>query len=106
MKQGSAGKYANTFSSSSLLSAFLPSLASGQENTDRSYTKSILSRNIRHAFHCLALALVLPALFLTLSGQDITKGSISGSVRDASGAILSGVRVTLTSPYGDRTTVS
>ena len=37
-----------------------------------------------------------------LQAQDISKGSISGVVRDASGAVIPGAVVKLTSPYGDR----
>ena len=38
-----------------------------------------------------------------LQAQDITKGSIAGVVRDASGAVLANARVRLDSPYGERT---
>jgi hypothetical protein len=40
------------------------------------------------------------------NSQDITKGSISGVVRDSSGAIVAGAQVRLTSPNGDRQTVT
>jgi hypothetical protein len=50
---------------------------------------------------------VLAVLALTcLKAQDITKGSISGVVRDASGAVVPAATVKLTSPYGDRTTTT
>ncbi len=39
-----------------------------------------------------------------LQAQDITKGSIVGVVRDASGAVVPGAMVKLASPYGDRET--
>src|SRR5258708_951464 len=52
----------------------------------------------------MPLALLVLCLVTTLSAQDITKGSISGVVRDASGAVVGGAKVTLNSPYGDRTT--
>ena len=42
------------------------------------------------------------SIFL-MQAQDITKGSIAGIVRDASGAILANARVRLDSPYGGRT---
>jgi len=52
-------------------------------------------------------AIVLFALALTcLNAQDITKGSITGVVHDASGAVIPGATVKLTSPYGDRTTTT
>ncbi|HWE52573.1 MAG TPA: TonB-dependent receptor, partial [Bryobacteraceae bacterium] len=38
--------------------------------------------------------------------QDITKGSIGGAVKDPSGAVVSGAKVALTSPFGDKTTMS
>ena len=41
-----------------------------------------------------------------LQGQDISKGSIAGVVRDASGAVVPGAAVQLTSPYGDRSTTA
>ncbi len=56
----------------------------------------------------------LPSLFyvlllaLSASGwaQDITKGSITGVVHDASGAVVSNAKVSLTSPFGDRATTT
>src|SRR5271165_3179825 len=52
-------------------------------------------------------SMVLALLALTcLQAQDITKGSIVGVVRDASGAVVPGATVKLTSPYGDRTTTT
>jgi hypothetical protein len=46
---------------------------------------------------------LLLALFALVcaQAQDITKGSIVGVVRDASGAVVPGAMVKLTSPYGD-----
>ncbi|HEY7303770.1 MAG TPA: TonB-dependent receptor [Bryobacteraceae bacterium] len=41
-----------------------------------------------------------------VTGQDVTKGSIAGVVHDASGAVVSGAAVKLTSPFGDRTTTT
>jgi hypothetical protein len=52
-------------------------------------------------------SLLLALLALTcLQAQDITKGSISGVVRDPSGAVVPGAPVKLSSPYGDRTTTT
>ncbi|MBZ5609354.1 MAG: carboxypeptidase regulatory-like domain-containing protein [Acidobacteriia bacterium] len=50
--------------------------------------------------------LLILAVLLSLQAQDITKGSIAGSVRDASGAVVPGAAVKLTSPYGDRATTT
>ena len=50
--------------------------------------------------------LLLCAAFFCLQAQDITKGSISGVVRDATGAVVPNATVKLTSPYGDHTTTS
>ena len=47
--------------------------------------------------------LVLALLALTcLQAQDITKGSIAGIVKDASGAVVPGASVTLSEPQGER----
>jgi hypothetical protein len=51
------------------------------------------------------LLLALMALSC-LNAQDITKGAIAGVVRDASGAVVPGAPVKLTSPYGDRETTT
>ncbi len=52
-------------------------------------------------------SLLLALMALTcLRAQDITKGSIAGVVRDASGAVVPGAPVKLTSPYGDRETTT
>src|ERR1700719_495677 len=34
--------------------------------------------------------------------QDVSKGSISGAVRDSSGAVIPDANVTLSSPYGEK----
>jgi hypothetical protein len=57
----------------------------------------------RHIGRILLLALFA---FTCLQAQDITKGSIAGVVRDASGAVVPGATVKLTSPSGDRTTTT
>ena len=55
----------------------------------------------------LSRVIVLAVLALTcLNAQDVTKGSISGTVRDASGAVVPGATVKLTSPYGDHSTAT
>src|SRR5712692_590953 len=54
---------------------------------------------------CLFLVLAVFAL-VSLQAQDITKGSIAGVVRDASGAVVVNARVTLISPFGERTTTT
>jgi len=50
--------------------------------------------------------LLILAVLVSLQAQDITKGSIAGVVRDASGAVIAGASVKLTSPYGDRSTTT
>jgi len=51
--------------------------------------------------------LILALMALTcLEAQDITKGAIAGVVRDASGAVVPGAPVKLTSPFGDRETTT
>ncbi len=53
-------------------------------------------------FKRLPLLFLLAALLVSLSAQDITKGSLSGVVRDATGAVVPNAKVSLTSPFGDR----
>jgi hypothetical protein len=46
------------------------------------------------------------AALLCVQAQDITKGSIAGIVRDATGAVIPGATVKLSSPNGDHTTTT
>src|SRR5438094_2706318 len=52
------------------------------------------------------ILLILAITLASLQAQDITKGSIAGVVRDASGAVVANATVRLTSPYGERVTTS
>lgn len=52
----------------------------------------------------LPLLMLLVGLFSSVQAQDITKGSIAGVVKDASGAVIPNATVQLTSPFGDRST--
>ncbi len=61
---------------------------------------------MNYYFGKLRLVFALALLVGTLQAQDITRGSIAGVVRDASGAVLPNVKVTLSSPFGERTTNS
>src|SRR3984957_760107 len=62
---------------------------------------------MRHTMKFLNRALLLVLMALTcLQAQDITKGSITGVVRDASGAVVPGATVKLVSPYGDHSTTT
>src|SRR5438477_12560752 len=83
--------------------------------SDSFRTCSSCVRKIRKTKGCFVNAMFKRYLtiFLALAfwggagkSQDITKGSISGVVRDASGAVVSGVRVHLSSPNGDRETTT
>jgi outer membrane receptor for ferrienterochelin and colicin len=66
-----------------------------------------MERNdMRDSFRTKLILLVILVLAVPLAGQDITKGSIAGVVKDASGAVVPGVTVQLTSPYGDRQTTT
>ena len=58
---------------------------------------------MRHLNRTLLLALMA---LTCLQAQDITKGAIAGVVRDASGAVVPGAPVRLTSPFGDRETTT
>src|SRR5579863_5469773 len=58
---------------------------------------------MRHIGRILLLALFA---FTFLQAQDITKGSIAGVVKDASGSLVPGASVKLTSPYGDHATTT
>src|ERR1700682_2407230 len=51
----------------------------------------------------ILLLLVITAL-VSVQAQDITKGSIGGVVRDASGAVVPNITVRLSSPYGEHVT--
>jgi hypothetical protein len=46
------------------------------------------------------------ALMMCLQAQDITKGSLAGTVRDRTGAVVPAANVKLTSQFGDRTTTT
>src|SRR5882762_8685104 len=52
------------------------------------------------------ILLILAITLASLQAQDITKGSIAGVVRDASGAVVANAAVKLTSPYGERVTTT
>src|ERR1700730_16823868 len=54
----------------------------------------------------LGIAFVLMAALLvsTAGAQDISKGSIAGVVRDATGAVVTDAAVTLSSPTGEKKT--
>ena len=55
----------------------------------------------------LSRILILALFALSaLQAQDITKGSILGTVQDPTGAVIPGATVKLTSPYGDRSTTT
>src|SRR6202049_2274085 len=56
------------------------------------------------AFSRFSLLLLVLALVAYLPAQDITKGSLSGVVHDATGAVIPGAKVLLTPPYGDHST--
>src|ERR1700733_1563501 len=58
---------------------------------------------MRYINRILILALFALAC---LQAQDITKGSITGVVRDATGAVVPGAPVKPSSPYGDRATTT
>jgi len=49
-----------------------------------------------------AFFLIIPAIM----AQDITKGSIAGVVRDPSGSVISGAKVELSGPVGQKTTTT
>ncbi len=50
--------------------------------------------------------LLLAWTLAPMQGQDITKGSIGGVVRDATGAVVPDAKVLLTSPFGSRETTT
>ncbi|HYM11343.1 MAG TPA: carboxypeptidase regulatory-like domain-containing protein [Bryobacterales bacterium] len=57
---------------------------------------------MRNALRGLLAALVGVLLMAPLNAQDITKGSIGGTVRDQTGAVVPNVNVRMHSPNGDR----
>jgi hypothetical protein len=50
----------------------------------------------------VAMAIMTPLSW----SQDITKGSIGGTVKDPSGALVSGAKLALTGPFGDKSATS
>src|SRR4051794_27880227 len=54
---------------------------------------------------CLA-ALVCLLVVGSVAAQDITRGSITGVVRDPSGGVVPGAKVTLSGPFGARSTTT
>ena len=54
----------------------------------------------------LPLVVLVGGLTMALRAQDITKGSITGVVRDATNAVVPNATVSLKSPNGERTTVT
>jgi hypothetical protein len=59
-----------------------------------------------HKIRRYILLCVVASCVCLLQAQDITKGSIAGVIRDASGAVLANAKVRLDSPYGERTTTT
>ena len=64
------------------------------------------SRTIAQAKTFFLASLLTIGVVSHLSAQDITKGSIAGVVRDASGAVVSDARVDAAGPFGQRTTTT
>jgi len=54
----------------------------------------------------ICLVSVLASTLLLLEAQDITKGSLAGVVRDASGAVVTDAKVRLDTPTGERATTT
>ena len=55
--------------------------------------------------HWLSIGLFVTILALLLPlgvAQDVSKGSITGVVRDSTGAVVPDANVTLSSPFGER----
>jgi hypothetical protein len=50
----------------------------------------------------LAFVSLVALLASVATAQDISKGSIAGTVRDATGAVVADANVTLTSPFGEK----
>src|SRR6266496_2526261 len=68
-------------------------------------TIMIVRRAARILF--LALALLAPLTFIQKAmAQDITKGSIAGVVRDASGSVVVGAKVDVSGQFGSRSTTT
>lgn len=61
---------------------------------------------MQRSFRTFFLLCVATLLVVSLNAQDITKGSIAGVVKDATGAVVPGANITLASPYGTRSTTS
>jgi hypothetical protein len=59
---------------------------------------------MRRLISSLAFVALATALASVAAAQDISKGSIAGVVRDATGAVVADANVTLTSPFGEKKT--
>ncbi len=60
-------------------------------------------KTLKYLHRTLLLALLA---FTTMQAQDVTKGNITGIVKDPSGTVIPGATVKLSSPYGDKTTTT
>src|SRR6516225_6356693 len=57
---------------------------------------------MRRLISSLAFVSLVALLASVAAAQDISKGSIAGTVRDATGSVVADANVTLTSPFGEK----
>src|SRR5215469_13096161 len=59
---------------------------------------------MRRLISSCAFVALIALLASVAAAQDVSKGSIAGVVRDATGAVVADANVTLSSPFGEKRT--
>ena len=57
---------------------------------------------MRRLISSCAFVALIALLASVAAAQDVSKGSIAGVVRDATGAVVADANITLSSPFGEK----